>query len=294
MPLSPESVPLVRLPARPGARAKPPVRAPLPAIPWPHAAEHSYVASLLFVAKQASAGVRTRVLPRLRALMDLAADRLPSGRTDAKDESYAVRLAALMAELRAEFGVPPKTARRWALSMLSEVSGAHAASFVSMYANSIAINPLAGNEAWLSPLMDVALEQNVQLITSIPTQLYDQTETLVRTAVMSGTRVEELAQQLAARFPVTESRAMLIARDQTGSWFGALQHHRQVDAGITEYTWSTSQDERVRKSHRAREGKRFTWKDGPADGRHPGEEVMCRCAALPHIDDWDALTAGEE
>lgn len=43
----------------------------------------------------------------------------------------------------------------------------------------------------------------------------------------------------------------------------------------------TSQDERVRHTHRARNGKLFAWNDPPSDG-HPDIPIRCRCVAVPY------------
>ena len=58
-----------------------------------------------------------------------------------------------------------------------------------------------------------------------------------------------------------------------------------MDAGIEEYIWSTTGDERVRDSHRELNGKKFRWDTPPenSDGRacHPGEDYQCRCIGRP-------------
>jgi SPP1 gp7 family putative phage head morphogenesis protein len=95
---------------------------------------------------------------------------------------------------------------------------------------------------------------------------------------------------LVEEFGFARSRAKLIARDQTSKFNGSLNRIRQQQAGITEYRWSTSHDERVRgnpdgkypnarPSHWAREDKVFAWDKPPSDG-HPGEPINCRCVAL--------------
>jgi SPP1 gp7 family putative phage head morphogenesis protein len=55
---------------------------------------------------------------------------------------------------------------------------------------------------------------------------------------------------------------------------------------VEEYVWSTSRDERVRPSHSAKDGKRFKWNDPPSDTGHPGNEIQCRCVAIPVLDDF--------
>jgi SPP1 gp7 family putative phage head morphogenesis protein len=99
-------------------------------------------------------------------------------------------------------------------------------------------------------------------------------------------RVEELQGRLLERGNVSVSRAELIARDQTLKTNAAITQTRQVQAGVEEYEWSTSLDERVRDEHRALEGQRFAWNNPPSVG-HPGEDFQCRCVAIPVIPEVD-------
>lgn len=47
------------------------------------------------------------------------------------------------------------------------------------------------------------------------------------------------------------------------------------------YVWLTEGDDKVRPIHAANEGMIFAWSDPPSTG-HPGEEVNCRCSAVPY------------
>lgn len=113
-----------------------------------------------------------------------------------------------------------------------------------------------------------------------------------------GVSVEEVRKKIQERLNVVRSRAELIARDQTLKLYGQIQQARQTAAGIEEYVWSTSEDERVRgnpaglypKSHGNHwrlEGTTQRWDDPPIvdseAGRkeHPGGDYQCRCAAIP-------------
>lgn len=102
-----------------------------------------------------------------------------------------------------------------------------------------------------------------------------------------GVRVEEVRKKIEERLGVVRSRAELIARDQTLKLYGQIQEARQTAAGIEEYTWSTSEDERVRAGHEHLEGTTQRWDNppivDPKTGRkaHPGGDFQCRCAAIP-------------
>lgn len=129
------------------------------------------------------------------------------------------------------------------------------------------------------------VRDNVRLIKSIPQKALTDVEGVVLAGVRRGTRAKDIAQSIGERFGVTRSRATLIARDQVGKFNGELTQLRHQEAGITEYIWRTSKDERVRAEHRARDGQRFKWSEPPDDGA-PGEAIQCRCTAEPVLDEF--------
>jgi SPP1 gp7 family putative phage head morphogenesis protein len=91
-----------------------------------------------------------------------------------------------------------------------------------------------------------------------------------------------MAEEIGRRFEVSESRAALIARDQVGKFYGALNAARQQDVGITHFLWRTANDERVRPEHIELNGERFAWSKPPAEGM-PGQPINCRCYADPDV-----------
>ena len=112
----------------------------------------------------------------------------------------------------------------------------------------------------------------------------------------AGTRVEDLRKQIRERFDVTRSKADLLARDQVLKLNAQITQTRQRQAGISEYRWSASNDERVREYHRELDGSIFRWDDPPitnedGDRNAPGEDYQCRCVAIPIL---PPLDAGEE
>lgn len=105
--------------------------------------------------------------------------------------------------------------------------------------------------------------------------------TLVRTKMVDGIEQE---------IDVTKRHARMIARDQIGKLNAEITRSQQKDAGVSEYIWSSVQDERVRDRHAYLNGKRFKWGEPPVvdekTGRcaEPGEDYQCRCVALPVFD----------
>lgn len=128
--------------------------------------------------------------------------------------------------------------------------------------------------------------ENVRLITSIADRLLGDVQSLVTEASTTGMRVETLRKRLQERFRVSESRAQLIARDQILKANSDLTRARHLEAGVTRYTWITSQDEKVRDEHRDLHGQVFSWDDPPDTGNgpnHPGQDFQCRCIARPEL-----------
>lgn len=126
-----------------------------------------------------------------------------------------------------------------------------------------------------------AVQANAQLIKSIPKQHLDKVEQIVLNGIQSGLRAEHMVKAIQEIGYSTEKRAKLIARDQTGKLTSKLTEVRQIKLGITHYYWSCSRDERVRDSHRYRDGKLYAWTHVHDDG-HPGIPIRCRCVAIPY------------
>jgi SPP1 gp7 family putative phage head morphogenesis protein len=137
-------------------------------------------------------------------------------------------------------------------------------------------------------LVKVATKENVALITSIPSTYFEEIEKVAYDAVRTGISTEDLADQLFARYEITENRARFIAIDQANKMAGALTKATQENLGITGYVWRTTGDARVRDTHADLEGQTFDWSDPPVidlKGRrgHPGYDFRCRCQAEPNF-----------
>ena len=145
---------------------------------------------------------------------------------------------------------------------------------------SIDVRKLAGLDRNVPKQLVSFAETNAQLITGLGQRMADDIAEIVEEGVVSGSRWETIAGRLAHAGQVTESRAALIARDQVGKLYGAVNKQRQENLGVTRYVWRTARDNRVREEHEALEGESFTWSDPPSEG-HPGEPVNCRCYADP-------------
>jgi SPP1 gp7 family putative phage head morphogenesis protein len=150
------------------------------------------------------------------------------------------------------------------------------------------------NDKATKAVLAKARDENIKLVEDAGREYASSVRELFDQFDVETMRVETLQSRLMERGDVSESRAELIARDQVLKLNGKLTESRQTGAGIDRYTWSTSQDERVRDSHRDKEGEVFSWDDPPEDTGHPGQDYQCRCVAIPYFEEVDGPAAGDE
>ncbi len=133
--------------------------------------------------------------------------------------------------------------------------------------------------------------RNLDLIRALSVAKVERVERAIR--AHRGARVETLAKRIAEATGTGDGHARLLARDQTLKLMGQVTQARHQAAGVTEYVWRTSRDERVRQRHKELDGSRQKYSDPPvvdeATGRraHPSDDFQCRCTAdpvLPGID----------
>lgn len=129
-------------------------------------------------------------------------------------------------------------------------------------------------EPWLNEEINAFTKTNVSYITKIPQDYFDRIENDMTRMVQAGKMTDDIAEQLQADYGFSESKAALIARDQTNKFNGSLTELRATQVGLTKYEWSTSGDERVRTEHVERDGKIFRFDEPPYDG-NPGRPINC-------------------
>lgn len=131
------------------------------------------------------------------------------------------------------------------------------------------------------------VDKNVGLIKTIPNDSLRKMKEITTDGFMKGKSTTAIIKEIQRAYGVDKRHARLLARDQIAKLNSGLTRQQQTDAGVSEYTWSTSGDTRVRDGHKKLNGKRFQWSDPPVvdakTGRrcHPGEDYECRCVALP-------------
>lgn len=116
-----------------------------------------------------------------------------------------------------------------------------------------------------------------------------QLRNFVQQNATAGFRASNLEAKLRKEFSLSKNKARFLARQETSLFTANYAKQRYQIAGIDNYIWSTSQDERVRDDHKRLNGKQFSFDDPPVvdlnTGRkaNPGEDYNCRCVAIPVI-----------
>jgi hypothetical protein len=136
--------------------------------------------------------------------------------------------------------------------------------------------------------MAAVIEENVNLITSIPKEYLSDVTSIVSTGFSMGRNQSYIYDQLTTKYGVESRRAKFIARDQTEKATAAFTRLRQVELGIEKAMWVHSGAGRhPRPDHVAANGKIYDPKKGCLiSGKYilPGELPNCRCFSKPIIE----------
>ena len=165
------------------------------------------------------------------------------------------------------------------------------------------------DEPWEREVIEAWSQDNFNLISSLADEYIKKVNNIVSEGVQFGKTSRSIMEDLQkVNKNMTASRAKLIARDQVGKIHGQFTKRRMLDVGINMYTWATSGDERVRETHREMSNKVCRWDDNTvysADGVNwvarpsamqgliPGQDIQCRCTAIPHMTGvYDTIEGG--
>jgi SPP1 gp7 family putative phage head morphogenesis protein len=144
---------------------------------------------------------------------------------------------------------------------------------------------IAGEKLWLGVfpqgLLENFIKEHIQLIKDVRLEHLNKIASSLQRGIRQGLLQKEIARDIQVITNLSKKRVRLIARNAPLQYSGELTKHHQTSSGVKKYRWQTSQDERVRKSHRSRNRTIYSW-DSP--GPHPRSEVNCRCDAIPVLD----------
>lgn len=139
------------------------------------------------------------------------------------------------------------------------------------------------------------VRENASLIRTLPSDIAEKTNSFVAAQQRRGLRSDTIAKQLQERLPEMRAASVrLIARTETAKAETAVTQARAESIGIGWFEWRTSEDGRVRLSHKKMDGVLCRFSDPPAPEALAGEKSTlghyapggcpnCRCLALPLV-----------
>lgn len=150
-------------------------------------------------------------------------------------------------------------------------------------------------------LQDGLLE-NMDLITSIPTEYMYRVTQLVQESVAKGRNMGKLTDELGKIHGITRRRAALIARDQNNKATAIIHRVRQKQVGIKKAQWihtSASKFPRPEHTEWGAVGATYDIDKGmfsEEDGEYvwPGTPINCGCTSMSIIPGMDDSTNEEE
>ena len=139
------------------------------------------------------------------------------------------------------------------------------------------------------------IAENAMLISNTPYNIAYYVVNEIQEQYMGGNRPAGVLEMLMEQFPLaSRNRVKLIARTEIGKASTTLTMAQAFDIGAEWYLWSTSEDQRVRSSHRHMEDVIVNFNDPPSPealigeksyGKyHAGNIWNCRCFCAPVID----------
>lgn len=140
--------------------------------------------------------------------------------------------------------------------------------------------------------VNALVKENANLIRSIPLDLAQQVTQHIKREQMKGVRSDAIVEQIASKMPeLKRFQVKRIARTEVAKADTAITRARAEAINLNWYQWQTSEDARVRDSHRKMDLVLINWNDAPDPEQlvgikghghyHAGNDYNCRCVALP-------------
>ena len=207
------------------------------------------------------------------AIAELIASLLPIKQPGQSAESWVQQLADLAHNVNLHY-----YARVAAEHMVSKVNTTNAKSWREASAKSqrsrvlyrAMQEELAGG---VRPHFNRIVDRNAELIKSIPSDVATMLNRHIVEAQQSGLRAGTVTAMLRTKFPeFTKNKIKLIARTQAQAASTDLTEARSLEIGLDWAEWDTSEDKRVRPSHKNMDGVLFSWHDLPSPEALAGEK----------------------
>ncbi|HEY3987952.1 MAG TPA: phage minor head protein [Acidobacteriaceae bacterium] len=139
------------------------------------------------------------------------------------------------------------------------------------------------------------VRENASRIRTLPLDIAEKTNAFIASQQRRGMRSETITKELQERLPEMQAASVrLLARTETAKSETAVTQARAQSIGVHWYQWATSEDGRVRLSHRKMDGVICRFGDDPNPEALAGEKSTlghyapggcpnCRCLALPLV-----------
>lgn len=272
-----------------------PRRAPIKPMKFPSYQEKQYRSLLLAYNRTYKYALKTHLSPVVpRMVEEATAIHLPTGEIR-QDAGWRETLDNAMTRISRDMAGPQKRTIKQLDKLARENNQHNKAEWQRLVRSQYGVAPTKENPDKYEALMQNWARNNSLLIKDIPAKTSRQIADRISSALINGTEPKQTTKEvfdiMSERTDVSDSRAILIARDQTAKLNGQFTRERQEDLGVEGYIWRTVGDERVRDTHEENDGEFFSWDNPPGETGHPGEDVQCRCWAEPVLPEFVAYEA---
>ncbi len=140
------------------------------------------------------------------------------------------------------------------------------------------------------------VKTHAALIRTVPQDVAQDIASQIATRQMRGERAEIIAKDIRQRIPeIAKSKIEMLARTEVSSTATSISEARAAHLSLPAYEWLSSEDRRVRPSHRLMDHVIVFWRDPPAPEAlkgirsrlghyHAGKAPACRCDANVIVD----------
>lgn len=197
-----------------------------------------------------------------------------------KDAPWYSNIEKRINDLRNDFNNIGKFANVVSASFVKGVNSVNKERFYNSMNTATGINTkkLIKDED-LEDVLFLRTKENVNLIKTIPEEYFAKLNNIVYEGVLQGNSAKSMITQIKDLGHSTTYRAKRIARDQASKLNASLTEERAQKLNVNTYIWRTAGDDRVRDTHRANNGKVFSFDNPPKATGNPSDDINCRCVA---------------
>jgi uncharacterized protein with gpF-like domain len=156
-------------------------------------------------------------------------------------DSWVDDIKTALSRLAARFNSITQFSNSLSNSVVNQVNQINSNQFKSQFKNNLGLDIFSSEEG-LQPFLQAKVQENIELIKSIPEDFLSRISTTVYQGVTQGLSSKEISKNIASAYDVSQRRAKFIARDQVAKINAAITQKRQEDLGIDEYIWRNADE----------------------------------------------------